>query len=422
MRSYGNIFVILVILIGLSTVYGGEKEWKVVKGAKLVEEDTYGKTYWDNPIDRGTMLYLKPVYSNDFKDAITCVKLPGLEKITIDVPLERFFSANKKLLYDGALSSTLKNGKERKNYWIEDCFFYDSQNGEAALRVLNYYLLEKGNIQRTFLVHWNLKRNIITKAVLLMEKEHQRQKGEYEYSSISIDPIGYNEQKKLYYYQKTEEKIKVELDGKYSKYIHQGNDICSIYAFNTRSNKALAKLEFGSRDTRGVYNPDLNLYFLPAYSDLGHVDEKTHPKGFLIDFNNGKIRTIQTQRHVYWADIDPDRNVLYHVSSSSGKLWETDLETGEKKRELAVGDAGDDRYRKFGICDSSTLLYYLRSKVLVIDTGSFTVHSTVDLAKEFSEFSSSSPAYILPRGGGIIVEARNDHNKTTGYLYYLKQE
>jgi hypothetical protein len=181
-------------------------------------------------------------------------------------------------------------------------------------------------------------------------------------------------------------------------------------------------LKTGSRQARGVFSAGRRMYFLPAYRDLGHVSEKTHPEGFIINLETGGCRRVDTQRHACWSDFDASGNILYHVSSSTGKLWITDINSGRTRGEVRLGDAGDDRYRKFGVFNEDTLLYYIRGKLFYIDARQTAVRRTVDLAARFAEFSGSSPAYILPDGRGIVIEARTTHNKTTGYLYYLREE
>jgi hypothetical protein len=84
-----------------------------------------------------------------------------------------------------------------------------------------------------------------------------------------------------------------------------------------------------------------------------------------------------------------------------------------------VGDAGDDQYRKLGLLDSNTLLYYLQAKAVFIDINELKIIKTVDITKLAAGISYSSPGYILPDGKGIIVEARTSNNKTTGFLYHI---
>ena len=79
----------------------------------------------------------------------------------------------------------------------------------------------------------------------------------------------------------------------------------------------------------------------------------------------------------------------------------------------------DDQYRKLGLLDGDTLLYYLGAKVVFIDVNELKIIKTVDITKLSAEISYSSPGYILPDGKGIIVEARTRNNKTTGSLYYI---
>ncbi|HEQ70932.1 MAG TPA: hypothetical protein ENN69_00445 [Spirochaetia bacterium] len=420
MKLFGLIGALTLICVVFFPLSGDEKTFVMAGRAQVVAEDTYGKTRWDNPVNRNGLLYVIPVPPESFVDRVSFFSLPELKHITVDVPLQDFFSHHPELLVEGALTSTLKNGKERKNYWIEDCFFYDIQNGEAGLKVLNYFLLSKGNIKRTYFVHWDLKRNRISGAVLLLEDRHIPRSGEYDFQSVAVDGIGYNPRLKEYYYLTVTADMRAIKDGKYTKYIHRGDAQFQFYGISGTSQRKIAVLETGSRNSYGAYNAELNLFFLPAYRDLGHVEEKQHPEGFILDLTKGGASKITIQRHAYWSAFDPHRKVLYHVSSSSGTLWVTDLATGEKKAELFLGDAGDDRYRKLSLFDGHTLFYYLHGKVMIVDTDTNTVRGTIDLAARFSEFSASSPAYILPDGLGLVIEARTAHNKTTGFLYFLR--
>jgi hypothetical protein len=423
MNRLNKMTVFFLLVFVFSPLAAENISFTITKGAKLVLEDTYGKTHWDNLVDRGRMFYCEPLITIEgFADKIRFIKIPEMVKITLDVPLKNFFNTNSDLLVGGALYSTLKNGKQRKNYWIEGCFFYDTKNGEAGLRVLNYYRQKPGSIKRTYFVHWDLKKNVITGAVLLLEEKRIPHKGEYAYTGLSLREIGYNYHTKTYYYEITEADIQVKLKGKYRKYIHTRDDRFRFYGISGGKATPVVTVECGSWNSVGIYNPDLNMYFLPAYKDPGQVYDKKYPQGFLVDLTSGTYKKIAIQRHAYWCAFNPAKNMLYHVSSSSGKLWATDITTGKKTAALYLGDAGDDRYRKLALRDSGTLLFYLKGKLMVIDINNFSIRQTIDLPKQFSEFSASSPAYILPGGKGLIIEARTVHNKTTGFLYYLREK
>ncbi len=416
--------VIFIIAAGaLCFIWTEDFSFKIVKSAKLVAENTYGTTHWDNPVDRGRMFYCEPDILNEgFEDKIRLIKIPEMEKITLDVPLKDFFTANSGLLVEGALYSTLKNGKERKNYWIEDCYYYDTQNGEAGLRVINYFLMKKGSLQRIYFVHWDLNTNSITGAVLLYEDRHIPRTGEYAYTSVSVHPVGYNHSTKTYYFIKNAADIQVKKEGKYNKYIHTKDDSFQFYAAKGINVTPVTTIETGSWNSAGIYNPDLNLFFLSAYKDRGEVLDRMNPIGFLVNLTSGTYKQIAIQRNTYWCDFNPAKNVLYHASCLTGKLWATDLATGAKTAELYLGDAGDDRYRKLAVRDENTLLYYLNGTLFLVDTNTYKILNTVSLPKRFPDFTTSSPAYILPDGRGVIMEARTDNNKTTGFLYYIREE
>ncbi len=398
-----------------------EKSFHIISGAKLVETDTYGRTHWDNLVDRGGRFFIEPSPLKGFDDTVSFITLPDLKLETLDVPLRAFFEKNKSLLVEEKLDSELR-GKLRKNYWIEDCFFFDTANGEAGLRVINYFILKKGQAKRTFFVHWDLRRNEITGALPLFEETHVPRTGEYEETSLGVENIGYDAEKKTCYYLKTESRLKKTRVGKYDRYLNVGDQTFTIHAIEGESDRAVAAVKIGSRQTRGMLSADGRRYFMPAYRDLGHVGEKTHPVGYIFDLRTGGARRVGIQRHTYWSDFDASEKTLYHVSSSTGKLWITDILSGRKKGEVRLGDAGDDAYRKFGVWNENTLLYYIRGRLFYIDARKPAVRRTVDLAARFPEFSGSSPIYILPGGRGIVVEARNPDNKTTGYLYYLREE
>ena len=419
MRLLKKIMLTVFLSGTFFVVFAREDPFRIARGAQLVEADTYGRTRWDNPIDRGGAFFITPDPRQGFDDVITYISLPRLEKRRAAVPLERFFTDNKEFLVEEALYSPNTAGKRRKNYWIEDCFFYDTKNGEAGLRVLNYFISKSMRKKRTFFMHWNLKKNLITGAYLLFEEDASPRKGEYDFHSVQVDGMGYNPAGRTYYYLKIEADIQVRRQGKYTQYRYAGDQRYTVHAMSEEGDRPVVTFTAGSRDTRGTYQPDLNFYFMPAYRDPGHEIEKKSPVGYLVDLNHGQTREIAVQRHTYWSEFDLQRGTLYHVSSSTGTLWATDLATGRKTASLKLGDAGDDRYRKFGFYDDATLLYYLQGRVLFIDIKNMVVRKTIDLAGRFEEFSASSPVYILTGGRALLVEARTVHNKTTGYVYYL---
>ncbi|MBN2354412.1 MAG: hypothetical protein JXD23_17710 [Spirochaetales bacterium] len=412
---------LILMAAAAAPIAAQEKSFHIVSGAKLVDPDTSGRTKWDTLVDRGGRFFITPSPLKGFDDTVSFITLPDLKLETLDVPLRAFFEKNKSLVVEEKLDSELR-GKLRKNYWIEDCFFFDTANGEAGLRVINYFLLKKGQAKRTFFVRWDLRTNEITGALPLFEETHLPRTGDYTEDITGVDTIGYDAEKKTCYYLKSECLIKNTREGAYNRILYVGDQTFTIHAIEGGSDRAVAAVKIGSRQTRGMLSTGGRRYFMPAYRDLGHVYDKKHPVGFVFDLRTGGARRLDIQRHAYWSDFDVSAKTLYHLSSSTGKLWITDVVSGKKKGELRLGDAGEDNYRKFGLLDENTLLYYIRGKLFYIDIRKPAVTRTVDLAARFTEFSGSSPIYILPGGRGIVVEARTPHNKTTGFLYYLREE
>ncbi|MBN2544717.1 MAG: hypothetical protein JXB50_02900 [Spirochaetes bacterium] len=419
-----SVLIFAVLLFGSSV----KKSFLLTGSADLVKKNTYGNTCWYNVVDRNRMLYVFDKYGYNpfehFNDTVSFIKIPSLEKINIEVPVEKFLKDNKNLMVDGLLYENVNN-KKRKNYRISNCFFYDSENMAAGLELINNVYRGRTKFNRKYYLHWDLKSNKIIKAYLLYDEIWNPidKKGSNTY--YFFDGLGYNYKNRMFYGKLSKTVLisenYIEDGKKRTKSIQDGDQRNQFISIDLNDKKIVSEIII-NRGGDIFYNMDLNICFFHAYKSTDIDKEPKDPIGFIINFENDGYNVIDSQMWTYWAEFDREKNLLYQISSITGKMWINDIVTGKKINELYLGDAGDGEYRDFGLIEPNVLFYNIRGRFVFVDCDQLKIIKNLMINEIIPGISCFSRTFLLPDRSGMIIEERTDKNRTTGILYFLKYQ
>jgi hypothetical protein len=259
---------------------------------------------------------------------------------------------------------------------INKLLFYDQENGEAGIEVSDRW--GNNRVRRHFFIHWDLKKRRLTEATLVARGRPGR-------SHSDSLALGYNHRRREFYY---------------ARQIYQRKNkrrVVSIIGFKAGKPRVVAQFR-SSRPIRRetYYDSRRHRSLLIEYAEL--ADQNHNPKGFLVDLERGKVRSIAIPVTTYGVAFEPSGDRVHVYSSQLGEIWSLDANSGMLLQQLKVGRQG----HVLGLVTPNTLLLVRNSglRFLGLKTqlkkGGF-----IPMRKVYPGFSHVDGSNVFP-GGALI--------------------
>ncbi len=331
--------IILIIAIVILPLLSYSVRVKLVKSTTIKTDFKARPTiYVQSPllVDDGKMIYMakSAAFEQDFY--VYFLKLPTLELVKKQIPINEFFSKNEDLLINNQSKK-----RNRNTYSFDKMLFYDSKNGLAGFNIINKLSVNGIKKEQIYVLIWDLNSNKIKKAHLIATLEVDKRKTFKNYHAFY--PSTYVSDTKIFYgflYIGTaKKKEKMRGSRRYASYDYlktvgvktfkiSEEEINEVTYFKTKVNKISGDM---------YYFAQKNILFIPEYYEEA---SNTKGVGYVIDLNVNKIKTISIPFTTYGVDMSKDGRYLYFASSQTGNLWKVNTKNGKLIKRFYVGKRG----------------------------------------------------------------------------------
>ncbi|MCA9521361.1 MAG: hypothetical protein KC609_10325 [Myxococcales bacterium] len=299
----------MIVFLGALLAAVGAKaqtpKFRLVHKVTLPPNQEFGpKRYLhDDPrvLDRGRLLLFANGLHEE-RDTFHILRLDSFQRQKLRAPIAEFLAYHIELTGSGNKVIGLR------------LLFLDTTNQEAGLQLT---LRDPGGMRLVYFLHWDLSRGRITRHVRLAEDDGSTERNR-------LRAIGYDANQRAFYFLKQQKGFGGSREARV--YVWQYKQLRQITRFAPNRRIKVAPI-FDARRHRAL---------VIEYGEM----RESQPLGYLIDLQQGQVRSLRLPITTYGAIFHPRLERLYAYSSKSGELQQIDLSTGRVERTLKVGVNG----------------------------------------------------------------------------------